>query len=1215
MSVIDEQVDAFIERWSKSGGSEIANSQPFFDAFCDLIGVPQPDPTHEQVALNDYVFERQVTRLHEDGSQSTRKIDLYKRGCFVLEAKQGSTGTGNRKASAAQVDMFGADAGKVQTGMARRGTDGWITAMQRARGQAERYAKDLPREHGWPPFLIVADIGYCFELYADFSGQGKAYEQFPDRRGFRILLEDLRKPEIRERLKAVWTDPHAIDPAKKTAEVTKDIAARLAIVARELEKKHDAEQVALFLMRCLFTMFAEDVSLLPKESFTHLLADLKNQPAKAHIALEALWKEMNTGADLSGWLREPIRRFNGGLFKDARALPLSPEMLSELYIAAKQDWTQVEPAIFGTLLEQALDKRERHRLGAHYTPRAYVDRLITPSLMEPLREDWAAVRAEVQGFLDADRKEKALERLRAFHETLCTVTVLDPACGTGNFLYVAMERMKRLEGEVVDMIVELGGRARAEYRDHSIDPHQFLGLEINPRAAAIAELVLWIGYIQWQVKSGGIDFVYDPVLRDFHNIECRDALLDHGEPVLRTGEDGRPVTRWDGISFKDHPVTGERVPDEAARVEIMDYPKAKATSWPKAEFIIGNPPFIGGKDLRASLGDGYTEALWSAYPHMPRSADFVMYWWGKAADLTAKAAKAKAKTPRRFGFITTNSLRQTFNRRVVEAALSGKPPLSIVYAIPDHPWMKSADKAAVRIAMTVVAPGEEREGVLADVVSEAGLNTDAPQVELRARTGLIRPTIRLGAAVSSAVPLKANEGLCSPGVKLHGSGFIVTPAEAKKLGLGRDPAVAEVIKPYRNGRDINQKPRGVMVIDLFGLTADDVRDRFPAIYQHVLENVKPERDLNRRESYKKNWWIFGEPRNQLRPAIADLTKLICTAETSKDRYFVFVPRGTLPDNRLVCIADEQSCNLAILSSKLHVIWALRVGGTLEDRPIYTITSCWKPFPFPDLDGKPELKARLDALGERLDAFRKERLEAHDFLTMTRLYNVLERVRALEAASSKLNETPAKPQAQSRGLDRDEKPDSETGPGSASPSGNSAAEGSRGVPPLTDAERDIYEAGLVGVLKDLHDQIDAAVAEAYGWPADLEEEEILTRLVALNHERAAEEARGVIRWLRPDFQNPDGREARVADEQSEMDVGVAAPEPAGPKLPEEPAELARSVRTLVASAATPLSARDIASRFAGKNTKAKIGKVEGMLSILAAIGQAEATDDGRWFSGG
>ncbi|WBQ09322.1 hypothetical protein L2D01_10480 [Hyphomonadaceae bacterium ML37] len=1166
-------VEAFIARWKESGGGELANTQTFLNEFCDLIGVPRPDPSREETALNDYVFERQVTRLHDDGSQSSRRIDLYKRGCFVLEAKQGSSGAGNRTASAAQVDMFGAEAGKARAGTARRGTDGWITAMQRARGQAERYAKDLPREHGWPPFLIVADIGYCFELYADFSGQGKAYEQFPDRRGFRILLDDLRKPETCARLRAVWTDPHAIDPARKTAEVTKDIAARLAIVARELEKKHEAEQVALFLMRCLFTMFAEDVALLPKASFTRLLSDLKADPSKAHIALEALWKEMNTGAALSGWLREPVRRFNGGLFKDARALPLTAEMLSELYIAARQDWTQVEPAIFGTLLEQALDKRERHRLGAHYTPRTYVDRLITPTLMEPLREDWMAARAEVQALLDADRKDKALERLRAFHGALCEVRVLDPACGTGNFLYVAMERMKRLEGEVVDMIVELGGRARAEYRDHSIDPHQFLGLEINPRAAAIAELVLWIGYIQWQVRSGGIDFIYDPVLRDFHNIECRDALMDHGDPVLRTGDDGKPVTRWDGVSYKDHPVTGERVPDEAARVEIMDYPKAKATSWPKAEFIIGNPPFIGGKDLRASLGDGYTEALWSAYPAMPRSADFVMYWWGKAADLTAKAAKAKAKTPRRFGFITTNSLRQTFNRRVVEAALSGKPPLSILYAIPDHPWMKSADKAAVRIAMTVVAPGEEREGVLAEVVHEAGLNTDAPQVELRARTGLIRPTLKIGALVSSVVNLKSNENLGHKGFMPYGTGFFISSEQAIRFKKS-DPNSEHFIFPYLNGRDLAQRSRGIFVIDLHGLSLSQAVDIAPGLVQHLRDNVKPERDQNKMKERRDNWWLFGRPGTKMRMALSGLSRYISTPETAKHRYFIFLDNDSKVDQKIRSIAVSDASALSILSSNIHVVFSLARGNWqgVGNDPVYTHSTCFDPFPFPDLTGKPELKARLDALGERLDAFRKERLEKHDFLTMTKLYNVLERVRALES-------------------------------------------GKAGEPPLTDAEREIYEAGLVGVLKDIHDQIDAAVADAYGWPADLDEEEILTRLVALNHERAAEEARGVIRWLRPDFQNPDGRAARVADAQGEMDVGAAAPDASGPRLPDDQGELARAVRALVAGAATPLSSRDIASRFAGKNTRAKITRVDAMLSILAAIGQTEATEDGRWFSAG
>ncbi|GJL97486.1 MAG: DNA methyltransferase yeeA [Hyphobacterium sp.] len=1162
-------IEAFTARWRESGGMEIANTQPFLNEFCDLLGLPRPEPSKEATALNDYVFVRSVTRNHEDGSKSSRRIDLYKRGAFVLEAKQGSDGGGSKKADEAQKDMFGAEAGQARAGTARRGTQGWVTAMRRARNQAEAYAKDLPPEHGWPPFLIVADIGHCFEIYADFSGQGKAYEQFPDRRHFRIELKDLLHRDVRDRLRAIWTEPQALDPAKKSAEATRDIAARLAKVARELEKKHPAEDVATFLMRCLFAMFAEDVGLMKKNSFTQLLSELKDIPDKAHIALQKLFQEMDQGTELSAWTRDEIRRFNGGLFKNARALPMTAEMVSELHIAARKEWTEVEPAIFGTLLEQALDKKERHRLGAHYTPRAYVDRLVTPTIIEPLRDDWAGVQAEVQVLLSDGKDKAALKRLREFHAELCEIKVLDPACGTGNFLYVAMERMKRLEAEIVDMIVELGGRARTEYKDHTIDPHQFLGIEINPRAAAIAELVLWIGYIQWQVRSGGIEFVYDPVLRDFHNIKNRDAILTDDGKTVRKDEDGKIVSRWDGETMKQHPVTGEDVPDEAARKEIYDFENPRPADWPAADFIVGNPPFIGISRLRSELGDGYAEALWAAHPQMPKSADFVMYWWHHAADRMAKGAGKKGDgKPRRFGFITTNSIRQTFNRRVVEKALSGKPPLSIVFAIPDHPWMKSADKAAVRIAMTVVELGAESRGALAEATTESALNTDQPQVELKTRSGVITPMLRIGAAVGSAKALKANDALCSPGVKLHGSGFIVTPKKARSLGLGTDPAITDVIKPYRNGRDINQKPRGVMVIDLFGLSAIQVQTQFSKIYQHVLENVKPERDQNRRKTYRDNWWIFGEPRALLRPAIEELSRIFVTTETAKHRIFDAVPKGTMPDNKLICFALSGWRFLALLHGYVHFVWFKANSakiGMYEGDAVYPKTLCFDPFPFPDFDGRSELKARLDQLGERLDEFRKERLAEHDFLTMTKLYNVLERVRALEA-------------------------------------------GKAGEPPLTDTEKDIYDAGLIAVLKEIHDEIDAAVFESYGWPADLDEEDILQRLVDLNHERAAEEARGHIRWLRPEFQNPTGKDTRT-DEQTIADLGEAvSPVAARQKWPKDKAEQAKAVRHVLSGAGNPISVAEAAAAFDGKATKKKLGEVEDILSILSAVGQAEIVDD-------
>ena len=244
-------------------------------------------------------------------------------------------------------------------------------------------------------------------------------------------------------------------------------------------------------------------------------------------------------------------------------------------------------------------------------------------------------------------------------------------------------------------------------------PEQFHGIEVNPWAAAVAELVLWIGYLQWHLRTrGDAAGLPEPILRNLHNIECRDAVLawDAVEPLLDA--DGRPVTRWDGRTTVTHPVTGEPVPDETARVPAWRYVNPRPATWPEADFIVGNPPFIGTARMREALGDGYVEAIRRVYPHVPDSADYVMFWWDKAAELV------RTGRARRFGLITTNSLRQTFNRRVLEHHLGGSPiagaqagqvqdlPLHLAFAIPDHPWVDSAEGAAVRIAMTVGAAGE-----------------------------------------------------------------------------------------------------------------------------------------------------------------------------------------------------------------------------------------------------------------------------------------------------------------------------------------------------------------------------------------------------------------------------------------------------------------------------------------------------------------------------
>lgn len=1110
---------------------------------CELLGLPRPDPARDDTRDNAYVFERRVTFRHGDGSESRGYIDLYKRGCFVLEAKKTDTTIGSGQ---------------------------WDNAMLRARGQAEQYARALPAEEGRPPFLIVADVGRSIELYSEFTRSGATYVPYPDPRSHRLRLEDLRREDIRERLTRVWAEPLSLDPTRWSARVTREIAKRLAQLAMSLEKAgHHSETVAAFLMRCLFTMFAEDVGLLPKRGFTELLESLRETPKLFMPMVHDLWQIMNHGG-FSAALRADLLRFNGGLFAEPAVLPLDRDQIELLIDAARADWRQVEPAIFGTLLERALDPVERHRLGAHYTPRAYVERLVLPTVVEPLREDWRNVQAAALSLDRAGKHGEAVDLVRSFHRQLCTVRVLDPACGSGNFLYVTLEHLKRLEGEVLNTLEEMGDTQIKLDAAGTVDPHQLLGLETNPRAARIAEAVLWIGYLQWHFRTCGNVTPPQPVLKDFHNIERRDAVLAYDRVEYVTDETGRPVTRWDGRTYKTHPVTGEQVPDETARVPLERYVNPRKAEWPQADFVVGNPPFIGAASMRRALGDGFVEALRNTWGGVPDSADFVMYWWHQAADL------ARAGHLRRFGLITTNSLRQTFNRRVVATHLEAKNPLSLVFAIPDHPWVDSVDGADVRIAMTVGEAGC-REGVFVSVTDERGGDGEGVEVELARRIGKLHADLKAGANVASAGPFRANGDISSPGVKLHGSGFIVTSEEAHRLGLSQTSGLERHIRRYLNGRDITDKPRGVMAIDFFGLTAEEVRARYAEVYQWLVERVKPERDHNNRTSYRDNWWIFGEPRRDLRSALAGLARYIATVETSKHRFFVFLDAAILPDNMLVNVATDDAYVLGVLSSRLHVAWALAAGGRLGvgNDPRYNKTRCFETFPFPD--ATEAQKARIRDLAEQIDAHRKRQQAAFPGLTLTGIYNVLEKLRTGET--------------------------------------------------LTTKEKTIHEHGLISVLKELHDQLDAAVFEGYGWsdlaprlvgrpgatmplpdkPADLAdaEEELLQRLVALNSQRAAEESRGLVRWLRPEFQARGIAPVQTEMETETPEAAVAAVAEHKRPWPKTLPEQVQAVRTVLAANGGAATAEGVARRF----QRARTDKVAELLETLVALGQMHKVEEG------
>ncbi len=733
------------------------------------------------------------------------------------------------------------------------------------------------------------------------------------------------------------------------------------------------------------------------------------------------------------------------------------------------------------------------------------------------------------------------------------------------------------------------------------------------------------------------------MIRDFRNIENRDAVLAYDRVEFVTDERGVPVTRWDGETMKVSPVTGEHVPDESARKPVERYVNPRKAAWPDADFIVGNPPFIGSKRMRDVLGDGYVDALQRAWPDVPQATDLVMRWWHHAASLARNGAIE------RFGFITTNSLRQTYVRRAVEPHLQADPPLSIVFAIPDHPWVDSADGAAVRIAMTVGLRGR-RVGRLLKVERELAGSDDLVS-KIAETGGRINADLSVGVDVTACSSLLANSAVCSVGMKTIGAAFQVDASTAKRLGLGHLEGADAYIRPYVNGREFAGMPRGLYVLDFYGLEERRLFEQFPDAYQYLHDYVKPEREHNRNKVFRERWWVIGHPRQQFRSAVEGITRYVATIETAKHRFFAFLPVGVAPDSTLVTFALEDAAHLGVLSSMVHSVWVESNAGSMGvyiGNIRYNKTICFEPFPFPDLhaadkfsgpiavaqvdkDGRSgETQAygeypseRIRNLAEQLDAHRKRQQAAHPDLTLTGMYNVLEKLRSGE--------------------------------------------------PLTAKERAVHEQGLVSVLRQLHDELDEAVLYAYGWadllpllriahgndapvvrvrpqaaPGDADaagdnpgcasltratddqvtggtmtrddarrafDEAILERLVALNAERAAEEARGHVRWLRPEFQDPDYNRERTPeqarldttdrepDDDTAVPTGDAAMSAGKPQpWPKDAVEQVRAVADLLATSPVPLTLEEIGARFTARGPWKK--RLPQLLDMLVALGRAE-----------
>ena len=825
----------FIAKWRASELKERSASQEHFIDLCRLLG--EPTPAEADPAGEWYCFERGARKdTGRDGW-----ADVWKCGCFAWEYK-------GRRAD-----------------------------LDAAFNQLRQYALALEN----PPLLIVSDMAR-FRIRTNWTNSVSMTHEF--------TLEDLADAAWRDKLKWAMSDPERLRPGETRQGVTERAAATFAELAQGLrDRGHDPQMVAHFVNRLVFCMFAEDVGLLPANMFTRMLERTRSDPGKFRDYASRLFSAMATGGDVGF---EPVAWFNGGLFDDDTALPLDREGIETALRAAALDWSEIDPSILGTLFERGLDPDKRSQLGAHYTDRDKIMRIVEPVIVRPLLAKWETAKAEIATIIErADGagstaartrlRRQADRALRTFLERLRAFTVLDPACGSGNFLYLALHALKDIEHRV-QLEAETLGLARGF---PAVGPANVKGIEINAYAAELARVSVWIGEIQW-MRRNGFSNSTDPILDPLDTIECRDAILapDGGEP-----------------------------------------------DWPNVDAVIGNPPFLGGKILIGGLGEDYVSRMFTAWKNrVPHEADLVCYWFVKAG---AQIASGKAQ---HVGLVATNSIRGGANRRALQAATEGRP---IFDAWADEPWV--IDGAAVRVSLVCFSgahdphrPETRMDGEPADEIHS----------DLTARRG------GTGIDLTGAKRIPANIGVAFMGDTKGGPFDVPGDLAREWLRLPANPngrPNADVLKPWVNGMDLTRRPAGKWIVD-FG---SDMTEADAALYEapfaHVREHVWPMRQRNRRDAYRINWWRHVEPRQGMWRALDRLPRFIATPRVAKHRLFVRLEAGVCPDSQVIVIARDDDATFGILHSRFHEAWSLRLGTSLEDRPRYTPTTTFETFPFPD----------------------------------------------------------------------------------------------------------------------------------------------------------------------------------------------------------------------------------------------------------------------------
>jgi len=961
----------FIAKWHHVELTERASAQSHFIDLCTLVGHPSPveaDPKGEW-----FTFERGVTK--RTGKRGW--ADVWKRDFFAFEYK------GRHKDLNAAYD------------------------------QLLTYKTALDN----PPLLVTCDIERLV-VHTNFPG---TVEQIHE-----VRLDELARPAKLDLIQWVFHDKEKLRPAVTREAITNKVAGQLGKIAQGFRDRGlHPRAVAKFLNRLVFCMFAEDVGLLPPNLFTRIVDASHHDPKKLAEFLKNLFAAMAGGGTFGV---EPIKHFNGNLFEDAAVILPTADEMGRILEAARLDWSQVDPSIFGTLFERGMDPGKRSQLGAHYTSREDIETLIEPVVMDPLRREWAEVRQAVEQSMEIApkgetatpaRKKGAKKTkgskipdalIRDYLQRLQSVTVLDPACGSGNFLYVALQKLKDLEQEVLVYYEDRGFGKLLPF----VGPRQLLGLEVNAYAFDLAQMTVWIGYLQWQRLNGYRTFT-EPILQRLDTFRCMDSILDLSDP--------------------SHP---------------------KEPEWPTAEFIVGNPPFLGNKRMRNELGDVYCESLWKLFGgRIPATSDLCCYWYEKASSMISLSHCTRA------GLIATQGIRGGGSREVLNRI---KSTGDIFFGISDQDWL--IDGANVHVSLIGFDNGSEQIRTLN-----------------KARCESINSDLTLNTDVTKARTLTANLNLVFMGTTKVGS-FDVDQFQSLDLLHAPTPhgrPNSDVLRPFRNGSDLVRKCSNRWIIDFGVKRSVDEAALYSAPFEYLERHVKPERVGNARKTRAENWWLLGETIPKFRRAVRRVTRYVSTARVTKHRIFVWVDSIVLPDCQVFAFARSDDYFFGLLHSRIHEVWSRSQGTQVRERESgfrYTHTTCFETFPFPIPSD--DHSDAIGNLAQSLDALRSRWLNPPEWTRE----EVLEFPGSVDGPWSRFVHGPDE-----RGIGTVRYPVLKPRSG---PIGKELADRT-----LTN----LYNARPAW-LDAAHRKLDAAVFAAYGWQPGMTDDEILAALLALNLQRTA-----------------------------------------------------------------------------------------------------------------